>query len=159
MHFFHNIFLPPEVLKRCDLDDAILEFANRLQNDNVKPEQWSEIDMLPLPKPGDLSDTGNYRGISLSSIVAKLVNKMILIRLQTKMDDYPRPNQNGFRPGRTTTAHILALRRFIEGVKSHNRKAIVIYVDFQKAFDSVNEKREEKREERREKRDDENTQG
>ena len=46
-------------LKRCDLDDVILEFANRLLNDNVKPEQWSEIDMLPLPKTGDLSDIGN----------------------------------------------------------------------------------------------------
>ena len=49
-----------------------------------------------------------------------------------------RSNQNGFKPGRTTTAHILALRRLIEGVKSHNRKAIIIDVDFQKAFDSVN---------------------
>ena len=65
---------------------------------------------------------------------------MILDRLQTKMDDYLRPNQNGFRPGRTTTAHILALRRLIEGVKNHNRKAIIC-VDFQKAFDSVNRRK------------------
>ena len=66
---FDNI--PPEVLKRCNLDDIFLNFANKLLNDNVKPEQWSE--MIPLPKTGDLSDTGNYRGISLSSIVAKVV--------------------------------------------------------------------------------------
>ena len=129
--------ISPEVLKRCDLDDIILEFANKLLNDNVKREQWSEIDMLPLPKAGDLSDTGNCRGISLSSIVMKIVNKMILNRIQPSMDKHLRPNQNGFRPGRSTTAHILALRRLIEGVKSHNRKAIIIYVDFKKAFDSV----------------------
>ena len=62
---------------------------------------------------------------------------MILTRIQSKMDKHLRPNQNGFRPGRSTTAHVLALRRLIEGVKSHNRKAIVLYIDFRKAFDSI----------------------
>ena len=127
----------PEVLKRCDLDDILLEFANKLLNDNIKPDQWSEIDMPPLPKSGDLSLTANYRGISLSSMVAKLVNKMILNRLQPKIDKHLRPNQNGFRPGRSTTSHILALRRLIEGVKTRNKKAIILYVDFRKAFDSI----------------------
>ena len=129
--------IPPEVLKRCNLDEIFLNFANKLLNDHVKPKQWSEIDMIPLPKTRDLSDTGNYRGISLSSIVAKFVNKMILNRIQPKLDQHLRPNQNGFRPGRSTTAHILALRRLIEGVESHNRKAIILYIDFKKAFDSV----------------------
>ena len=84
-----------------------------------------------------MSDTSNYRGISLAPIAAKLVNKMILNRIQPMIDSHLRPNQNGFRPGRTTTAHILALRRVIEGVKSHNQKAIILYVDFKKAFDSI----------------------
>ena len=53
------------------------------------------------------------------------------------MDDKLRNNQNGFRTGRSTSAHILALRRLIEGVKSHNRKAIIVFVDFKKAFDSI----------------------
>lgn len=55
------------------------------------------------------------------------------------MDKHLRPNQDGFRSGRTTTAHILALRPLIKGVKSHNRKAIILYIDFKKAFDSVNQ--------------------
>ena len=104
----------------------------------MKPEQWSKIDMVPLPKSGDLSETGNYRGISLSSIVAKFANKMILNRIQPKLEPHLRHNQNGFRPDRSTTAHILALRKLIEGVKHHNRKAIILYIDFKKAFDSIN---------------------
>ena len=78
----------------------LLEFANKLLNDNIKPDQWSEIDMLPLPKSGDLSLAANYRGISLSSMFAicKLV-KMVLNRLQPKIDKHLRPNQNGFRYG------------------------------------------------------------
>ena len=126
-----------DVLQECDLDDIILSFANNLIVNGQKPQQWSDIDMIPLPKPGDLSDTQNYRGISLISTVAKLINKMILTRLQCKIDKHLRPSQNGYRPGRRTTSHILALRRLIEGVKSRNRKAIVLYIDFRKAFDSI----------------------
>ena len=63
---------------------------------------------------------------------------MILNRIQPYINLILCPNQNGFRPGRSTTLHILALRRLIEGVKSHNLKAIIICVDFKKAFDSIN---------------------
>ena len=56
--------IPPEVIKRCDLDDIILHFASKLLNDNEKPKQWSEIDMVTLPKSGDLSDTGFFPDFS-----------------------------------------------------------------------------------------------
>ena len=133
--------IPPEVLKKCDLDDIILNFANKPMNESLKPDQWSEIDILPLSKSGDLRNTTNYRGISLSSMVAKLINKMILNRIQSKLDTHLRPNQNGFRPGRSTTSQILALRRIIEGVNSRNKKAIIVYVDFKKAFDSIDRRK------------------
>ena len=105
--------------------------------DGLKPNQLSEIDLLPIPKSGNISLTKNYRGIALSSVVAKLFNKMILYRIQPKLDHYLRNEQNGFRPGRSTESHILALRRLIEGVKAHHRKAVILYVDFKKAFDSI----------------------
>eukprot|EP00794_Sanderia_malayensis_P005809 gene5809-6507_t len=133
--------IPPDVLKKCAFDDIILNLANRLLKDSLKPDQWSEIDILPLPKSGDLSDTSNYRGISLSSLVAKLINKMILNRIQSKLDTHLRPNQNGFHPGRSTSSQILALRRIIERVKSRNKKAIIVYVDFKKAFDSIDRRK------------------
>ena len=129
--------ITPEVLKYCDLDETILQYANKLMIDGEKPEQWSLIDIVPLPKSGDLSLYANYRGISLSSIVSKLVNRMLLNRIQPKLDQHLRPNQNGFRPKRSTTSHILALRRIIEGVKRNNLKAVLLFVDFSKAFDSV----------------------
>ena len=129
--------IPPEVFKLTNIDDIILEFANDLLNNLDKPEQWSINQIQPIPKSGDLSDVGNYRGIALSAIAAKLVNKMLLNRIQPALDPLLRPNQNGFRPGRSTAAHILALRRVIEGVYSQNRKAIIVFVDFKKAFDSI----------------------
>ena len=129
--------IPPEVLKYCNLDKIILDFANELMINNEKPQQWSDVDINPLPKSGDLSLTTNYRGIALSAVAAKMVNKMLLLRIQPKLDLHLRPNQNGFRPKRSTTAHILALRRLIEGVKRNHLKAVIVFVDFSKAFDSV----------------------
>ena len=93
--------------------------------------------MFHLPKTGDLSQISNYRGISLSSQVAKTINKMILNRNMSKIDINLRLNQNGFRPGPSTTAHILAIRRVVEGIQNRNKKAIIVYVDFRKAFDSI----------------------
>ena len=63
---------------------------------------------------------------------------MILNRIQPFINPLLRNNKNGFRPGRSTTTHILALRRLIEGIKSHNLKAIITFVDFREAFDSIN---------------------
>ena len=93
--------------------------------------------MTPIPQKGELSLPSNYRGISLSSIVTKVIGRMILNRLQPKVDPHLQSNQNGFRPGRSTTAHILFLRRLLEGVKERNLKATLVFNDFKKAFDRI----------------------
>lgn len=68
--------IPQKVLKSCNFDDIIWKYANKLLVENVKPNQWSEIDLIPHPKSGDLINTSNYRGISLLSVVAKFINKL-----------------------------------------------------------------------------------
>ena len=127
----------PEVLKRCDLDSIVLDFCNRALIRGEKPDHWSISNIIPLPKKGDLSDPKNYRGISLSSLVAKTLNKMILNRLKPAIEGILRRNQNGFRPGRSTVQQILVLRRIIEGVKGRKLPAVLTFIDFRKAFDSV----------------------
>ena len=124
-------------MKYCDFDETMLSYANRLLIDNQKPQQWSDINLIPIPKSGGLGNTTNYRGTALSSVVAKLVNRMLLNRIQRKLDPLLRLNQNGFCPHRSTTAHILALHRIIEGIKRNNLKAVFLFVDFNKAFNSI----------------------
>ena len=98
---------------------------------------WSLSNIVPVPKSGDLSKPDNYRGISLTCITAKVYNRMILNRVRPAIDPHLRENQNGFREGRTTTIQILALRRMIEEVKKDNLSAVLCFIDFKKAFDSI----------------------
>ena len=74
-------------------------------------------------------------------MAAKIANKLILNRIRPKIDKYLRTNQNSFRPGRSAIAHILCLRRLIEGVKRNNLKYVLIFIDFRKAFDSIHRER------------------
>ena len=67
-----------EILKRYNIDDIILYFCNKALLDKMKPKQWSILNIIPIPKKGDLSLGSNYRGISLTSLVAKTYNRMIL---------------------------------------------------------------------------------
>ena len=127
----------PEVLKRCNIDDIIIYFCNKALLDKMKPKQWSILNIIPISKKGDLSLGSNYRGISLTSLVAKTYNRMILNRIRPHLDCHLRTNQNGFRRGKITTSQILALRRLIEGVKDKNLEAILRFIDFKKAFDTI----------------------
>ena len=115
----------------------MLSFCNNALINGEKPNQWSILNIIPIPKSGDLSQGENYRGISLSSIVAKTYDRMLLNRIRPALDGHLRNNQNGFRVGRTTVGHILAIRRLIEGVKEKQLPAIITFIDFRKAFDTI----------------------
>ena len=62
---------------------------------------------------------------------------MILNRIQPEVEKKLRDNQNGFRKGTSTTSHILTLRRILEGARAKNLSAVMVFIDFRKAFDSV----------------------
>ena len=94
--------------------------------------------MIPIFKKGDPNKCANYRGIALMSVCAKLYNRMILIRLRNGLLVHLRPNQNGYLPMRSTAQHVLCLRRIFEEIESiQGGHAVSIFIDFSKAFDSV----------------------
>ena len=93
--------------------------------------------ILPFPKKGDLGLAKNYRGITLTSIAAKIYNALLRNRIEPKIDNILRKNQNGFRSNRSTTSQILTIRRILEGVRAKNLQATLLFVDFTKAFDSI----------------------
>ena len=93
--------------------------------------------ILPFHKKGDHGLAKNYRGITLTSIAAKIYNALLRNRIETKIDNILRKNQNSFRRNRSTASQILTIRRILEGIRAKNLQATLLFVDFTKAFDSI----------------------
>ena len=72
-----------------------------------------------------------------TSIAAKIYNALLRNRIEPQIDNILRKKQNGFRRNRSTTSQILTIRRILEGVRAKNLEAILLFVDFIKAFDSI----------------------
>ena len=128
--------IPPEVWKTRQFDDILLRQCNAVYSQN-RTERWMKGCILPFPKKGDLGLAKNYRGITLTSIAAKIYNALLRNRIEPKIDNILRKNQNGFRRNRSTTLQILTIRRIVEGVRAKNLQATLLIVDFTKAFDSI----------------------
>ena len=73
----------------------------------------------------------------MAKILKLTYNRVILNRIRPVLDPLLRPNQNGFRQKRTTVGQILAIRRIREGITNTNLPAVLTFIDFKKAFDSI----------------------
>ena len=114
--------IPPEVWKTRQFDDILLRHCNVVYNQNPI-DRWMKGCILPIPKKGDLGLAKNYRGITLTSIAAKIHNSLPRNCIEPKIDKILRKNQNGFRRNRSTTSQILTIRRIFGayGQKSFRR--------------------------------------
>ena len=133
-------FTPPEVWKTRQFDDILLRHCNAVYNQNPI-EKWTKGCILPFPKKGDLGLAKNYRGITLTSIAAKIYNALLRNRIEPKIDNILRKNQNGFRRNRSTTSQILTIRRILEGVRAKNLQATLIFVDLPRLSTPFTEER------------------
>ena len=127
-----------EVLRKEELSTILLEVLNICYSTKTVPDAWHLSLLIPVFKKGDPSLCNNYRGIALMSVFAKLYNRLLLGRIRNGLDGHLRENQNGFRPLRSTGQHVLAWRRIYEEITAtKDAKMISTFVDFSKAFDSV----------------------
>ena len=101
------------------------------------PEEWCKANVILLHKKGDQRDLGNYRPISLLSNIYKLFSKIILNRIVNQLDEKQPREQAGFRSGYSTMDHLHTINQLIEKTLEYNRKLCIAFIDYEKAFDSV----------------------
>ena len=91
--------IPPESLKaNPDLTANILHtIYSDIWKNEVMPQDWNIGHLIKLPKKGNLKECKNYRGIALLSVVAKVINRILLTRLLKAVDEKLREQQTGFR--------------------------------------------------------------
>ena len=80
----------------------MLRHCNDVYNQNPI-ERWMKGCILPYPKNGDLGLSKDYRGITHTFIAAMIYNALLCNRIEPKIDNISRKNQNGFRRNRSMT--------------------------------------------------------
>jgi ribonuclease P/MRP protein subunit RPP40 len=120
----------------------VLVFNKSLTTGQV-PQDWKDANVSALFKKGSRKEPGNYRPVSLTSQICKLLEKVI----KEAMVSYLEGNglignsQHGFRKGRSCLTNLLEfMQELTEGVDQGD-DIDVIYLDFQKAFDKVPHRR------------------
>ena len=107
------------------------------------PKDWKLANITAIHKKGDKRVAGNYRPVSLTSIVCKLLEGIIRDRIVNHMQRYNlfSDKQFGFISGRSTLLQLLTvLDRWTEAL-DNGEEVDVIFMDFRKAFDKVPHRR------------------
>ena len=103
------------------------------------PAIWKEGIVTALFKKGNKALPANYRPITLTSIICKIIEKLIIEKLQAhlKANQLEKKQQHGFTPKKSTTTNLLEALNIWSEALSHGLPIDIIYLDFEKAFDKV----------------------
>jgi len=133
--------LPPVLMKRIsNIIAPVLCFLINLSiSSSVFPECLKFAKVVPIFKGGDSTDVSNYRPISVLSIFSKIIEKHVFSKLYSYFDrnSILNVNQFGFRHGRGTAQAIINHCSYLYSMLDSNRYVFALYLDFRKAFDSV----------------------
>ena len=122
------------------ISPALTKLFNIVLNNESFPELWNIAFQVPIFKGGDMFDSNNYRGISLTSCLGKMFNKALNNRLQDDIDSNSKliDTQAAYRHKFSTTDQIFIFNSLLNKyVKTGKRKLYVCFVDFRKAFDNI----------------------
>ena len=136
--------LPVELLKLgINNDPTVLRMFDgvikRVWHQREVPQRCRDAAIKVLHKTKDRTECGNYRGISLVAHAGKVLLKIVATRLSAycKARNLLPEEQCGFRPHRSTTDMMSAVRRLQELGRKVRAPLFLCFIDLQKAYDSV----------------------
>jgi hypothetical protein len=134
--------IPAKVLKEIvlELTVPLTDLINMIVMTSTYPDQMKYAHVIPLFKGGDKDSPKSYRGISLLTMLNKIVEKLILKRLinfmrKNQIDDR---TQYGYRVKFGTNDAVFKFLHEASTSLDKNDFLVVVFVDLQKAFDTVN---------------------
>ncbi|KAK4832422.1 hypothetical protein QYF61_023101 [Mycteria americana] len=103
------------------------------------PADWRLANVTPIFKKGRKEDPGNYRPVSLSSVLRKLMEQIILSAIIGHVEDNQgiKASQHGFRKGRSCLTNLISFYTKVTHLVDEGKAVDVVYLDFSKAFDIV----------------------
>jgi len=121
------------------LAESLLKLFKRLVTLKSTPKEWNKGIIVPIFKKGDKKDLNNYRGITLTSCVSKIFNRIISKAISNFLEDHNILSeiQGGFRKDHRCEDHIFTLKSILATRLAENRPTFLAFLDFRKAFDTV----------------------
>ena len=136
-----NDAIQGEMIKPRPSREEGISIYHKLCKKIWKEEKWplecTKAVFVPIPKKGDLQQCTNYRTIALISHASKILLKIIMKRLERKLDEEINQTQAGFRQNHGTRDQIFNLRMLIEKCQEANINVHMCFIDYSKAFDCV----------------------
>jgi hypothetical protein len=93
--------------------------------------------LVLIPKSSNSLSFNDFRPISLCNLIYKLISKVISNRIKPFLGRSLSAEQLGFLKGRRIQEAIGAAHECIHSIKQKNQKALVMKLDINKAFDSI----------------------
>lgn len=134
--------LKPGILKQAyqHYIEPLLHIINLSFSEGHVPSTMKCANVTPIFKGGNSKEVGNYRPISVLPFFSKILEKLMFSRLNNYLNEnqilYNR--QFGFRKGYSTE---MALTNALDGITEAldgRQHVLAVYLDFRKAFDTVN---------------------
>ena len=131
----------PRVLLECAdaLTEPIFKIFDTSMRTGCIPSDWKKGNITPVYKKGSKVNALNYRPISLTPVLCKLLEKIIVSCIMDHLESQNllSPHQHGFRSNKSCLTQLLEYLHFVEEEVDNGQCVDVIYLDCSKAFDTV----------------------
>jgi hypothetical protein len=112
--------------------------SNTIYNTGEWPQDFTEVKTIALKKKTKAIKCSDYRTISLIAYTAKIIEKILRRKLETKFEDVLGEDQFGFRREKGTRDAIGMMRIIAERTKEVDEGLCVCFIEWQKTLDLVN---------------------
>ena len=133
--------IPPKLLMETveQISIPLARIFNLSLKEGVVPFEWKEANIIPLFKKGSRNKSENYRPVSLTSVICKLLERLIKDHMVDFLVKHKLLNssQHGFLKARSCLTNMLCFLEEITKWIDVGSPVDIIYLDFQKAFDKV----------------------
>ena len=126
-------------IKHC-IAKPLTHICNLSFKTGVFPQQLKTANVVPIYKSGDEDIFSNYRPVSVLPVFSKLIERLMYNRLVmfVNNNDFLYRYQFGFQKGKSTYMALLLLVDKIAEALDKVECVVGIFLDFSKAFDTVN---------------------
>ena len=131
---------PLEIIKlQNELTPILMVIFNRCLQTCSFPHLWLELVMFFIHKKGSREEPNNYRSIAIENPIYKVFSAILNNRLVKYAESHELlPKfQFGFVRGRNTLGAVALLKEIIDRRLQNKQRTYVAFIDFKKAFDSV----------------------